>query len=284
MSGYTPYASVDASTTISPFQQTSVYSDKTRQLISQGRYHMLEDSGNLIANQLQKTVASIQDFFWLSFKLVGADDRGKIPDFLIDLGGKNAFYSPQLECFKFNNEYVQYPEVVCHEFTHAVMENLRATPLGNKGQLGAINEAIADVVGVIFKQTLSGQNNDWKVNGTQRDLSKQFRTTNVNPDFSPRYDSKTKEGNDNGHVHYNSQLLSHAFYLACKAYKKFDSSNNRKILSIWFNAARYLEINGEKDYFLEFARKTIELAQQEPDGGGFAPFIKSPWEQVGFFS
>lgn len=276
MSGYISYALIGAPTTVSPYQETSVDSEKYKQPLPLDRYHMLQNSGNPSANQLQQTVNDIQDFFC---QLVGAEDRGKMPSFFINLEGK--IDSPQPECFKFHNQYVQYPEAACHEFTHAVMKNLREAPLGNKGQLGAINEAIADIIGVMYKQKSSDQYNDWKVNGTHRNLSQSFTKTNVNCDFTPKYDPKTEKGNDNGHVHYNSQLLSHAFYLACKNCEKFNSSKT-KILSIWFNAARYLKIKGEKDYFFEFARKTIKLASQDTDARKFSRLIRESWEQVGF--
>ncbi|MCI0382356.1 MAG: M4 family metallopeptidase [Chlamydiae bacterium] len=263
---------------ISPYQDTQVW-DKN-QLLQQGYVKISPQSykESALCGHLMQTVETIKTFFWTNYKLVGADDQGKIPPFFIHLERDNAYYHPKTpehpEIFNFNDNYVlDHPEIVCHEFTHAVIENVN--PLGNRGEAGAINESIADVVGIVFRNNVYGKK-DWNI--VNRDLSNQFTIKDLK-ETNPKCDRQGKTTNDNGNVHHNSCLLSHGFYLASKDLAKSNGDpGNKLLLKIWWESFNELE---EKDKdFKGFAKKTIEIGYKELNPIGET--IKKAWFAVGF--
>lgn len=285
----TPIAS--AFDSISPWEETQIYSSHQGQPLLKG-YKILAKTDDEISHCkiLKNTVDMINNFFWEKFKLVGINDKGNIPSFFIHLEEKNAYYHPPIsnhpECFKFNNYYISFPEVVCHEFTHGVVENLRVLnglkSLGNAGQDGAINEAIADVVGIVFKQLINGTPDNWKI-GEMRNLSTPFTKKNLKTSelvYSTEASTGKTITNDNGNVHHNSQLMSHAFFLASKEYVKTNNFEAYEIMQkIWFKSA--ITLNNET--FNGFVEKTIEVGSIKGIGGDpFAECIKEAWEKVGF--
>jgi hypothetical protein len=233
-----------------------------------------------ICDKLMTTVETIKVFVWEYFQLVGIDNEGKIPPFFIHLKQNNAYYrapsiSDHEECFKINDKYIKHPEVVCHEFTHGIIQYLN--PLGNKGEGGAINESIADVVGIVFKRSRY-MKDDWKI-GELRDLSLSFTIKNKK-ETQPQYGQDKKTTNDNGNVHFNSRFLSHAFYLASTDLGKSNADpGNKQLLTIWLSAVQQLEAN-EKT-FIGFAKKTIQVGY-ENSGEVFRDVIRKAWNEVLF--
>ena len=274
----------EAHKSTSPYQPMQIFSYTDQELLSQGfqRADSLTLGQRSLIETLYSTLEKIKVFWWDRFRSVGIDNHGKIPPFFVHFQDNNAYYHPPTsevpEHFTFNDQYVRYPEVVAHEFTHGVIEWLN--PLGNQGEAGAINESISDVVGIVFKRSLTDKfgrpiYNDWKIDGF-RDLSKTFTVSNWRT-TQPTYDHQGTTTNDHGNVHHNSLLLSHAFYLASVQVEKYDPSN-QKLLNIWIKAVESL--SAEEKNFNGFANKTIQLAF--PYGGEpIQEIVKSAWKQVG---
>lgn len=220
-------------------------------------------------------VEKIKMFYWNLFQSIGVDGKGKMPPFFLNLKDFNAYHMHEFkerpECFAFNNEFIDYPEVVCHEYTHAVLHHSRKKTLMG-GEAGAINEAIADIFGIIFKQNLyqidlksfeelcANDKGAWKV-GNLRQIDESFTTFQLKETYSLI---------DNGHVHYNSRLISHAFFLASQALgRQYDI----KLAKIWFEAAR--DLPDDSKTFNKFIELTLNQSATP-----LIANIKSAWEKV----
>lgn len=233
-----------------PYQATEIRSWSTQELLALG-YVQVGPEGRALSEKLHQTVETIKSFFWMQCKLIGLDEQGKMPPFFVHFDADNAFYHPQTlhrhECFAFNDKFVANPEVVCHEFTHGVLENINR--LGNEGEAGAINESVADIVGIVFKRAVYGSK-DWKI-GDRRDLNQPPEKFDS---AEPKYDEKGNTTNDNGHVHHNGTLLSYAFVVASGGLGGMEN----QLLKIWWDAV--VELKDHEKTFRGFANKTIEIA------------------------
>ncbi len=256
---------------ISPWDPAKIWSKDKLLQIDYTPMSPITTEDKILCNTLKNTIVKINEFFWDKLKLVGVDDKGKIPPLFVHLAADNAYYHPQTEsypeCFKFNNIYVNHPEVVCHEFTHGVVENIRKIkelpPLGNAGEAGAINESIADIVGVVFKQSTGKI--DWKI--VDRDLSQKFTYSNL--------ESRDPKEQDNGNVHYNSRHLSHAFFLTYQSCKNFIKVE--KLLQTWLDAA----LNFKEPTFTGFVAQTISSGNSKL-GTSYKKDIQDSWVEVGY--
>lgn len=254
---------------ISPYDQTQIHDDQvqvhTKESLLQQGYTRITVSSQAeaeLCNTLVNTIETIKDFIWNRFHILGLDNKGTIPDFYIHLEQKNAFYVRNpTECFKFNDAFINSPEVVCHEFTHGIIQNIN--PLGSSGQGGALNEALADIIGIMFKRYACGID-DWKMTD-ERDLSKSFN-------FKDLKDARSI-ASDSGHVHHNSLIISHAFYLASIEHK---GALDKELVNKWFEA--FVELEEKEKTFVGFAAKTIKVCE------GHTPLQSSiikAWKTVG---
>lgn len=170
--------------------------------------------------------------------------------------------------------------VVAHELGHGIIEKY----LGGLiywGQSGALNESLADLLGISAMQYLLGEEalpeSTWLFNQIgmvpYRDQNgnlvrpalrslKAPGTAYVNhpiigTDPQPADMSKYYDGaEDNYGVHINSGIPNHAFYLAAT---KLGGKGWDVMLKIWIEATRVLPA---KTDFKTFAQTTIELAQK----------------------
>ncbi|MDA2890304.1 M4 family metallopeptidase [Mycolicibacterium sp. BiH015] len=134
------------------------------------------------------------------------------------LGYTNAFWDPTIQQFAFGDTGVLQADVdiVAHEFTHAVISSILGDTALDSGQPGALNEAYADIFGVLVEGA-SGADR-WLIaedsgNGTIRNLAD---PTSVTTSYGPYRDRLSKaytgSGDDKGE-HVNSTIFSHAAYL-----------------------------------------------------------------------
>ena len=142
--------------------------------------------------------------------------------------GNNAFWHGGLKAAFMSNASLDYAEMIGHEFGHALVE--AGSNLLYRNQSGALNESIADALGVAFRawgeRGASGkgelpatlQDQVWRIRapgGTIRDLSAPGRimvagTGRPHPDH---YRDYWYVFDDEGGVHVNSSIMNHAFYL-----------------------------------------------------------------------
>ncbi|MEG6550176.1 M4 family metallopeptidase [Desulfocurvibacter africanus] len=158
------------------------------------------------------------------------DDQGMSVRAYVRVGGSilsNACWNPGLESFFFGagQRAVAGLDVVAHEFTHGVVDC--ASSLLYYGESGALHEAWADIFGCAVEARTMGAT-DW-VGGTV--FSERYQRSLADPasrEIVPGrpYPSHVDEmvtpddpllgedyAADNGAVHWNCTVVSHAFYL-----------------------------------------------------------------------
>lgn len=134
------------------------------------------------------------------------------------LGYTNAFWDPTIQQFAFGDTGVLQADldIVAHEFTHAVISSILGDTALDSGQPGALNEAYADIFGVLVEGATGADR--WLIaedsgNGTIRNLAD---PTSVTTSYGPYRDRLSKaytgSGDDKGE-HVNSTIFSHAAYL-----------------------------------------------------------------------
>lgn len=137
-------------------------------------------------------------------------------------GYQNAFWDPSIEQFAFGDggHLEASLDVIGHEFTHAVITYAVGGQAGasvlDYGESGALNEALADVMGVLIENDqgadrwLLGEDSDL---GAIRDLA---NPTSISTSLGPHrdtYASRYRGTLDDGGEHVNSTIFSHAAYL-----------------------------------------------------------------------
>ncbi len=108
--------------------------------------------------------------------------------------------------------YLQSPgrvDLVAHEYTHVVSRDIVCW--ASRGETGAINEAISDIYGEIIEDSLTGHPIDWC--NSDRNLQSPAATGNPSLYFGPFWGDPTDVSTDNGNIHKNSTVISHAAYL-----------------------------------------------------------------------
>jgi Zn-dependent metalloprotease len=179
-------------------------------------------------------------------------------------------------------------DVIGHELTHGVTQY--DAKLAYHDQPGALNESISDVFGVLVKQFGLHQTADaadWLigedlllpgVKGVALRSMKAPGTAYDDPrlgrDPQPAHLRDYVSGpQDNGGVHVNSGIPSHAFYLAATALGGFAWE---RAGHAWYDALRDPQVTPETD-FAGFAAVTVRAAPDGPAGSA----IRDAWGAVG---
>lgn len=126
--------------------------------------------------------------------------------------GTNANNPLAIICFGTQNTLAM--DVIAHEYAHTITGTTNG--LVYKGESGALNEAYSDIFGEILENWYYGKN-DWlhNKNGYKRDLTNPEASGKASYYYGTNWKdtSDTSEKNDNGGVHQNSTVISHAAYL-----------------------------------------------------------------------
>lgn len=202
---------------------------------------LCRNTSHPVARELHATLLAVQEFFLQEFKHFGLDGEGKMVPAEIEWDEKNARWICQSQNCKlqFHNKYALDPAVVAHEYTHGVIAT--SYPLQYYKESGALNESVADVMGITFRYFATGV------------LSWKIADRNLSHYASMDYFVVTER--DSGGVHTNSKIPNHAFYLAATSVEKVSL-----VAKIWFTA---LKNCSETASFKEFAAKTVEIANTQ---------------------
>lgn len=136
------------------------------------------------------------------------------------LGYANAMWDPTIKQFAYGDKgYFQAAlDIVAHEYAHAVITSMvgEGDPVWETGESGALNEAYADVFGLLIEgksgagRWLIAEDSD---NGTIRDLANPRSITTSYGPHRDRYSTRYTGQGDDGGEHVNSTIFSHAAYL-----------------------------------------------------------------------
>ena len=137
--------------------------------------------------------------------------------------GFNAGWFAPLNLMIFPDAALDLPEVIGHEMAHGLIDH--GSELVYAGESGALNESIADVIGVSFRAWLAGGGAEgrpaprlavddalWSVRedrGIARDMSRPRR---AGP-YPDHYDDYVAETPDRPRMHTNSSIINQAWYL-----------------------------------------------------------------------
>ncbi|HEX9104652.1 MAG TPA: M4 family metallopeptidase, partial [Polyangia bacterium] len=158
-------------------------------------------------------------------------------------------------------------DVVAHEFTHGVTHD--TARLGMEGENGALNEALSDIFGCFIE-------GDWKIGEAIYHPSGHARAlrdvadphASNNPASMSEY---VQTSGDNGGIHVNSTIVSHAAYLMAQKLPR------ATVEKIWYRAlVRYLHASAD---FVDAADATAAAARDL--GGGAEAAVHAAWMTVG---
>ena len=219
-------------------------------------------------------VAAAWDYFATVHGRRGWDGKNKGVHATVHFGSRydNAFFDGKQLVFGDGDGKDFAPlsgelDVVAHEFTHGVTAH--TARLGMEGQGGALNEALSDIFGCFVE-------GNWKMGEAIYHPSGRARAlrdvadphASNNPASMSEYVQTTS---DNGGVHVNSTIVSHAAYLMAK---KLPVATVEKI---WYRAlTRYLHASAD---FADAADATIAAARDL--GSGAETSVHAAWVATG---
>lgn len=226
-----------------------------------------------VAKHLYKTARAIRLFFWKKYGLWGLDGRGNMHPFQIGAEDLNAqlmqvTFKTYSAYFRFHDHYAVQPRIVAHEYTHALIEQI--SPLDYRNQSGALCEHLADVFAIIFGYWYQDFNT-WIVH------ARDFRTHVDVAHHLSAYAQYPNVQNDHGHVHLNSRIPNHAFYVAVQLLRE---ECDGRMAYIWFQVLYDLRPH---ESFRSFAHRTIGKGRRLY-GSEVALAIREAWRQVGVLS
>jgi thermolysin len=201
-------------------------------------------------------------------------------------GAPRGFVAPNVEVKPFSAAF----DVVAHELTHGVVAN--SSRLSSSLEGGSLNEAFADVFGVstVFFYKPVGPNALQASYTLGKDLSVPvgaFATRSIsNPAETGNPDHYSQRGIE---VHFNSTILSHAFYLAIEggtnrtsgaAVQGVGAANREQIEKTFFRALTVLLPSSANFGMTRTA--TIQAARDLYGAGGAVErAVTQAWDAVG---
>ena len=142
----------------------------------------------------------------------------------------NAFWNGRANALFIPDSAIKYTEVVAHELAHGIVSN--GSNLVYQDQSGALNEAIADAIGVTFRAWLESGGNEnnpvtkintsrniWKLRSPRGILRDMKSPKNANRKLPDHMSSYVYTSRDHGGVHINSSIINQAFYILSKGGK-----------------------------------------------------------------
>ncbi len=254
---------------------------------------------DVVANEAWETVGATDDFLARVVGRNSIDGRGMRLDVTVHYGTRFAntmWNGRQIVCGdgdgRIFTRFTRSLDAIAHEMMHGVTQC--SACLAYHGQSGALNEHLADALGMMVKQYVLGQTaeqSDWLIGAEL--LGPDVRGKAVRSmaapgtayddpilgrDPQPRHMRDYVETDaDNGGVHINSGILNHAFYLAAKA---LGGKTWEVLGQIWY--AALTERLRPEARFDDFTRATVDIAgERSGNGGRVQHAIAEAWAAVG---
>ena len=235
------------------------------------------------------TVKTAYDFYHNELGRRGFDARnGKVYVFFddaMDGDSENAYSSTNVSAtaLSIGADNSMEIDVLGHEYTHSVINSIVELPY--RGEAGALNEAYADIFGEIIEDYRDGgldNSNDWQLSGF-RDIADPEKDGNPSVYQGKNWASTFSIPNilrntpleiidiftDNGGVHTNSTVISHAAYLMQQG---IDGTEDSKISTdllakIWYRSMFSLHSDETfaqcAAHVYEAAARTKELSDRQ---------------------
>lgn len=225
----------------------------------------------------------IRGYAYLISQVLGVDE---FPDGVVHYGQgyANAFFNGSYLVFgegdgEVFGDFTMSLDIMAHEFGHALVS--LGPKLPYQGESGAMNEHLADVIGICVQQWAAQDREDWRIGeeilldgvSAVRDMlypGQAYDSPVLGRDPQPGHmDQYAKVRHDNGGVHINSGIPNRAFALLCE--KTGEPSWGRP-LAMWRRAMQDL---GPRSGFKDLAKATRRHS------GGLHPAVTEAWADVG---
>ena len=183
-------------------------------------------------------------------------------------------------------------DVIAHQLTHAIIQQ---AGLRFQGQSGALNESIGDIMGLLVKQYVlhqSASESDWLfgagllapgISGqalrSLRAPGTAYDDERLGKDAQPAHMSHyVHTETDNGGVHVNSGIPSHAFYLLATGLGGYAWE---KAGMIWYRTLTSKAVTPTAT-FQSFAGLTVAVARRDyGEDPSVADAVEAAWREVG---
>jgi Zn-dependent metalloprotease len=276
--------------------------DALHQLRLPGKLVMSEGkrrSSDVMVTEAYDGAGATWDFLESVFGWISVDGRGKRLDSTVHYGNGfcNAFWDGEQMIYgdgdgRIFNPFTRSLDVIAHEHGHGVIQYTAG--LGYTGQTGAINEHLADVIGIMVRQWRYAQkaiDSLWIIGAEL--LNRLIKGKGLRSMAAPgtAYDDPilgrdpqpatmrdyVLTTDDNGGVHINSGIPNHAFYLAAIDLGGFAWDT---VGRVWFVTLKE-RLRPDAD-FNDLARATVDVAGEEFGNNGKVQLaIAKAWAAVG---
>jgi len=286
-----------------PQKNRRVYDAKHRR---QTPGHLVRDehsapTADIEVNEAFDVTGEFYDFFSDEYGRSSVDGKGMRLDSTVHYGVKfeNAMWDGSRMIYGDGDglifkRFTDCPDIQGHEITHGHIHYLCG--LGYSGQTGALNEHIADVFGLLFKQWLRNETaaeSNWlfgegifgpAVRGGRairsfEDPGSAYDDPILGKDPQPKHMRDYVVTNeDNGGVHTNSGILNHGFYFFATGLGGYAWQVPGYI---WFQTLSILKPDAD---FNDFALATMKVAGEKFGEGGYVQqTLAQSWALVGIF-
>ena len=257
-------------------------------------------SGDAAVDQAYDGLGATFSALWDAFGRIGVDGAGSPMRATVHFGQDydNAFWDGERMVFGDGDGevfagFTGSLTVIAHEIAHGVIE--ASGGLDYEGQSGALNESIADVLGVLTEQHALGQTADeatWLVGAEIFTDAVQGRALRSMAAPGTAYDDDVLgtdpqpahmrdfvvTASDNGGVHINSGIPNKAFHLVATA---LGGSAWERAGRIWYLTLTSGALTPRTD-FAAFAAATTATAEAEYGGSSEeADAVRAAWAAVG---
>ena len=252
------------------------------------------------ANNVYDSAGATWDFYYSIFGRNSIDNKGmkmiQTVHYLKDYD--NAFWDGKQMIYgdgdgKIFASFTTDIDVTGHELTHGVVQY--ECNLEYKDQSGALNESLADIFGILIKQKalnqdvntsnwLIGENiligNEYAIRSLKAPGSAYVNHPDLGTDPQPDHMSGYKyDPDDNGGVHLNSGIPSHAFYLASSDVGGYAWE---KVGRVWYKAMCNRDLVPTNASFADFKQATItESGNLFGAADQVTTAITNAWNSVG---
>jgi Zn-dependent metalloprotease len=274
--------------------------DHTQNLIGQvSRKEGQAPDGDKSVDEAYEHTGDVYDFYLGAYNRNSLDGNGMKLFSTVHFGKNfnNAFWNGERMVFgdgdgKIFLRFTKCLEVIGHEMTHGVTGSI--LQLGYHDQPGAMNEAISDVFGSLslqYKHKQTADQAEWIIGAGL--FTKKVNGVGIRSLKAPgtAYDDKVlgkdpcvadmkdyvNTTDDNGGIHMNCGIPSHAFYLAA-----VDIGGNawEKAGRVWYNTLTR-RLSDPNTTFQDFADLTLKVSRKLFGPGPETNAFNKAWKKVG---
>lgn len=226
---------------------------------------------------LCQNVSKVYDYYHSVLGIDSFDNKGSHIQASVNCGfdnGNNAFsktwYGGARLSFGYNRAYYAHLDVVCHEFTHSV-EHALVEDLVYKNETGALMEAYSDAAGELAEIYWNGiadwvHREDGRNSGSPKKSNNPDKYMGDNWIFGDWY--------DNGGIHDNSTVISHAI---CLMYTR-GLNNIDKLSELLYRAWGKLPSDGD---FQDYRSAVLSTAENMGFSSAQLNLIERAFNEVG---